>query len=113
MEVLDCGWMMLSLIGVDSLRMIMASVVVALFVFTRFGRSRPGFEMNKLAFMLIITAALVVLDTDVGFDLVPVIRSVVKKCRCNSSTSPVLHFEAGTLTSKARTKITMKRLFCT
>lgn len=56
----------------------MASVVVALFVFTRFGRSRPGFEMNKLAFMLIITAALVVLDTDVGFDFVPVIRSVVK-----------------------------------
>ena len=57
-----------------------------------------------------MTANLVVLDTGVGFNVVPEIRSVVKQSRRSPSTVPVLHFEVGILTSKERTIITMNRL---
>lgn len=45
-EVVDCGWMVLSLIGVDPLSMVIPSVVMVLFVFARFRRSSSGLEMS-------------------------------------------------------------------
>ena len=59
--------------------MAMPSVVMVVFVFTRFRRSISRLEMGTLAFMSIMTANLVALDTGVGFNVVPEIRSVVKK----------------------------------
>lgn len=109
-EAVDCGWIALSLIGVDPLSMVIPSVVMAPFVFTRFRRSSSGLEMSTLAFMSIITADRVALDTGVGFNVVPAVRSVVKKYRRSPSTDPLLHSEARILTSKERTKITMNRL---
>lgn len=67
-------------------------------------------EMSTLAFMSIMTAGFVVSETGVGFYVVPVIRSVVKKYRRKPSKSPILHFNPGILASKERTKITMNCL---
>lgn len=110
MEVVYRGLIALSLIGVDALSMVMPSVVMVLFVFTRFRRSSSGLEMSALAFMSIMTADFVVLETGVGFDVVPAIRSVVKKYRRKPNKSPILHFDPGILASKERTKITMNCL---
>lgn len=66
--------------------------------------------MSALAFMSIMTADFVVLETGVGFDVVPAIRSVVKKYRRKPNKSPILHFDPGILASKERTKITMNCL---
>lgn len=105
MEVGGCGWIALSLNGVDPL-----SMVIVLFVFTRFRRSSSGLDMGTLAFMSIMTTDLVALDTGVGFNVVPAISSEVKKYQHSLSTGPVLHFGAVILTSKERTRITMNRL---
>lgn len=110
--MLDCRWMMLSLIGLDPLSMVMLGVVAVFFVFTRLGRSRPGLRVDMLAFMSVM-ADLMVLYKGVGIDVVPAIRSEVKKYRRNTSANPVLHFEARTLTLEVRTKITMNCLFGT
>ena len=68
--------------GVDSWDIIQASLVALLSVFIRVRRLRSWLRMSTLAFRSMMTASFVVSDTGVGFDIVPVIRSVVKKYRC-------------------------------
>ena len=105
--------MMLSLIGLDPLSTVMVGVVAVFFIFTRLGRSRPRLRVDILAFMSVMAADLMVLYKGVGLDVVPTIRSAVKKYRPNPSTTSVLHFETRILTSEVRTKITMNCLFGT
>lgn len=59
----------------------MASVVAVSFIFTRVRRLRSGREVDRLAFMAMMVAGLVVLSTGIGFAVIPAIRSVMKKYR--------------------------------
>lgn len=79
--MLDWKLVVSSLIGVDFLNRIMAGVVATLCIFTRIGRSRSGWKVDRLTFMAMMVEGLVV-STGVGF-AVPAIRSVVKKYRRN------------------------------
>ena len=78
--MLDWKLVVSSLIGVDFLNRIMAGVVATLCIFTRIGRSRSGWKVDRLAFMAMMVG--LVVSTGVGF-AVPAIRSVVKKYRCD------------------------------
>ena len=61
----------------------MARAVAVSFIFTQVGGLGSGWEVDRLAFMAMMVAALVVLSAGVGFAVVPAIRSVVKKYRPN------------------------------